>query len=191
MMPVSALAPASPLWSDQNIGSPAVSGSAEYNGTTWTVSGSGSDIWNSSDQFNFASQSFTGDGSIAAQVDSQTNTDPWAKAGVMFRNDNTAGSAFADVVATPGNGVAFQWRGTASGTTNEVDIAGITGLVWTKLTRAGNIFTAFYSTDGSTWLQIGPSQTISMNTTILAGLAVTSHNVGLANTAVFSNVLLV
>ncbi len=191
MMPASALAPASPLWSDQNIGSPAIAGSTEYNGTTWTVSGSGSDIWNSSDQFNFASQSFTGDGSIVAQVDSQTNTDPWAKAGVMFRNDNTAGSAFADVVATPGNGVAFQWRGTASGTTNEVDIAGITGLVWTKLTRAGNVFTAFYSTDGSTWLQIGPSQTISMNTTILAGLAVTSHNVGLANTAVFSNVLLV
>jgi hypothetical protein len=34
--------------------------------------------------------------------------DSWAKAGVMMRDDTTAGAMFANVVITPGNGVNFQ-----------------------------------------------------------------------------------
>ena len=80
-------------FTDQDIGGPAIAGSSTYDPTTgnWTVNGGGADIWGTSDQFNFASQSFTGSGSIVAQVSSQTNTNVWAKAGVMFRNDSTAG----------------------------------------------------------------------------------------------------
>src|SRR5882757_3031258 len=97
-------------WTDANIGAPLKTGSAAYNAGTWTVSGSGSDIWNSSDQFNFTSEHFTGNGSIVAKVNSLANSNSYSKAGVMFRNDTTATSAFADVIATPGQGVNFQWR---------------------------------------------------------------------------------
>jgi hypothetical protein len=75
------------------------------------VSGGGSDIWNASDQFNFVSLSFFGDGSIAAKVTSLQNTDPstgWSKAGVIFRNDNSAGAINAAVVVSAANGVNFQ-----------------------------------------------------------------------------------
>ncbi len=179
-------------FTSQDIGGPAIAGSATYSSTAgnWTVNGGGSDIWNASDQFNFDSQSYTGDGSLVAQVTSQTNTDPWAKAGVMFRNDNTAGTMFADVVVTPGNGVNFQWRNSTGGQCGNAEVGGITAPVWVELTRLGNTFTAYYSTNGSTWLQIGSTQTISMNSTALAGLAVTSHNNSLIGTATFSNVSL-
>ena len=42
-------------WSDADIGSPALAGSASYDNGLWTVTGGGSDIWNTADQFNFAS----------------------------------------------------------------------------------------------------------------------------------------
>jgi hypothetical protein len=57
-----------------------------------------------------------------------------------------------------------------------------------KLTRTGSSFAAFYSSDGSTWTQIGTAQTITMASGATIGLAVTSHNDGTLCTANFSNV---
>ncbi len=176
-------------WADADIGSPGEFGSTQYNSSSgiWTVSGGGSDIWGTNDQFNFISTSVTNDGSIIAQVTSLQDTDPWAKAGVMFRNDNTPGSLFADVVITPGNGVSFQWRDVTSGSCTSVQVSAATP-VWVKLSRSGNSFSGYYSTDGANWIQIGTSQTIAMNSVALVGLAVTAHNNGLLTTATFAAV---
>ena len=91
--PVPAQRPAS--WADADIGSPGLAGPASYASGVWTVTGGGSDIWNNADHFNFVSTNFTGDGTMIVQVTSLQNSDPgsgWAKAGLMFRNDSTAGS---------------------------------------------------------------------------------------------------
>src|SRR6185295_11989148 len=79
-------------WSDQDIGSPGVPGSAAMNTNTgvWAVNGSGADIWGSSDQFNLASTDFTGDGVIIARVTNVAETGAYPKAGVMFRNSTAA-----------------------------------------------------------------------------------------------------
>ena len=89
-------------WTDSDIGNPGHAGSASYQSANggWTVSGGGSDIWNNSDQFNFASEAVTGSSTLIAEITSITATDPWAKAGVMLRDTNAAGSAFVAVVAT-------------------------------------------------------------------------------------------
>src|SRR5689334_4607762 len=70
---------------DQDIGSPALAGSAAYSAGTYTLNGGGTDIGGNSDQFHFTDGAFAGDGSIVARVTSLTNTDPAAKAGIMFR----------------------------------------------------------------------------------------------------------
>jgi hypothetical protein len=175
---------------DRDIGAPSIMGGAAYDDLSgqWTVRGGGSDIGNTADQFNFASENFTGDGSITAQVASLQNTDPWAKAGVMFRDSDDPGAAFADVVATPGNGVAFQWRATLGGTPAFVNVTGLSAPVWTRLVRSGNNFSAYYSPDGVTWTQLGTTQTIAMSSTAPVGLAVTSHNVNALTTATFAHV---
>jgi beta-glucanase (GH16 family) len=177
-------------WSDADIGVPGQVGGAAYDSPsgTWTVAGGGADIWGASDQFNLAAQPLAGDGSVIARVTGVQNTDPWAKAGVMLRASTAANDAFADVVATPGNGVAFEWRAVAGGQAADVHVTGLNAPIWVQLTRVGNAFSGYYSTDGSTWTQIGTSQTIGMPTTVQAGLAVTAHNNGLLNTSTFDNV---
>jgi hypothetical protein len=47
--------------SDADVGTVNIAGDAVYDGTTWTVIGSGHDIWSAADGFNFASESMTGD----------------------------------------------------------------------------------------------------------------------------------
>ena len=50
-------------WGDVDVGSPAFAGSASYDSNTvWTVTGSGNDIWNNGDQFNYCTNSLNGDG---------------------------------------------------------------------------------------------------------------------------------
>src|SRR5690606_4836856 len=59
---------------------------------------------------------------------------------------------------------------------------------WFKLTRDGNVFTSYWSSNGTTWT-LGASQTITgMPSTLLAGLAVSSHTTSTLNTATFDNV---
>jgi hypothetical protein len=177
-----------PGWSDQDIGFPSIGGSASEANGNWNVSGGGSDIWNSADNFHYAFEGSTDNAVAIARVVSMDNTDPWAKAGVMFRDDSAPESMFAMVVATPGNGVNFQWRNSTGGQCGYSQVGRIFAPVWVKLVRFGNVFTGYYSPDGSGWTTIGPSETIAMNSTPLVGLAVTAHNDGLLCTATFDNV---
>ncbi|SPE51531.1 PA14 domain protein [Verrucomicrobia bacterium] len=181
-----------PGWSDADIGSPGLAGSAGDTNGLWTVAGGGSDIWNTADQFNYASTTLFSDGTLTAQVTSIQNADPatgWSKAGLMFRNDSTAGSVNVSIVATAGQGVSFQWRSTAGGSCANTQVPGITAPVWLQLVRAGQNFTGYYSSDGNNWVQVN-SQQIAMNSTVMAGVDVTAHNNTALNTATYTNVSL-
>jgi hypothetical protein len=62
-----------------DIGAPALSGDQLYSGNrakgTWSVTGSGADIWGTSDHFHFVAQDAAGDGSISARILTQDNRD--------------------------------------------------------------------------------------------------------------------
>jgi regulation of enolase protein 1 (concanavalin A-like superfamily) len=163
-------------------------GFADKGGNAFTVSSTGSDIWNNSDQFRLAYKQLSGNGSITAKVDSLTRSDAWSKAGVMIRESLDAGSKYAMVVITPDNGTSFQYRTTTGGSSAGTDAAGPKTPYWLRITRTGNAFKAERSADGKTWTQIGTDQTISMVAGVYVGLCVTSHNTGAYSTAEFSNV---
>ena len=57
-------------WQHQDIGDVAVSGDAIYANGTYTVCGSGADIWGTADEFQFVYQPVTGDGEIITRVNS-------------------------------------------------------------------------------------------------------------------------
>jgi hypothetical protein len=175
-------------WSSSDIGSPGLAGSASQDGGTFTVKGGGADIWNTSDAFQFVNQPMAGNGQITARILSQTNTNANAKTGVMFRDSTAANTMFADVVVTPGNTVYFQWRTTAGATASQAAGPVLTGPAWVRLSRAGNVFTAYYSTNGTAWTQIGSAQTIAMAGNAKVGLAVTAHDNGQLSTAVIDSV---
>jgi hypothetical protein len=178
-------------------GNPASVGSfVEAPAGTYTITAAGADIWNLADQFHYAYKTLTGVGSIEAQVLSVSNTDPWAKSGVMIRETLDAGSKFAAVYITPGNGCRFQAR-TDTGIAATSDTAvvstqqtAITAPYWVKLERdaAGN-FRGYYSASGTTWTPMSWNpQSITMGSNIYVGLALTSHNNNATCTAKFSNV---
>jgi len=185
-------------WSDSDIGSPSIAGSATYSGGVYTVSGSGADIWGTSDQFNYASQGVTGNQTMEGRITSLDNTDPWAKSGIMFRDSTAANSMYVDVLISASNGLVFQYRNSTGGTTGSVGVAlaapTTAAPIWLKMVKVGTSYSAYYATGTaypSTWTQVGTAQTVSFsNTTFRAGLAVCSHDITELNVSIFDNVLI-
>ena len=174
-------------WQSQDIGAVGLTGSSSYSNGTFTVAGSGADIFNSADAFRYVYQPFTGDGTIVAKVTGIQNTDPWAKVGVMMRETLDAGSKHAFMMLTSGYGMALEGRSTTGGGTSNIAGPGGTAPYWLMLLRAGTTFTGYVSSDGNSWTMVG-SESINMASTLYIGLAVTSHNNTLLNTSTFSNV---
>lgn len=184
-------------WTEQGVGvlslwfrgyPPYVGGFVEAPAGTYTMTASGVDIWDMSDQLHFAYKELSGAGAIIAKIESVANTDGWAKAGVMIRDTLEADSSHAMVAVTPGNGVWFGRRETAGGISVSTKEAGITAPQWVKLERTiGGLVRAYYSADGSTWTQLDIAS-VMMDMPAYIGLALTSHNVDATCEAVFSNV---
>ena len=84
-----------PGWSDGDVGSVGVAGSASYASGTFTVNGSGQYIYGTADAINFVSQALSGDGTIVARIVSLSGGVGSAQAGVMIRETLGAGSANA------------------------------------------------------------------------------------------------
>jgi len=165
--------------------------SATYDATDFAVTSRGPDIWGVGDAFAYLWSGIGAEprGSIVARVVSIDNTHAWAKAGVMFRESLDPGSKHVFAMVTPGKGVNLQYRPQTSGQSfSAASVAGVTPR-WLKLERAGNTFTASYSTDGVTFVQFGTA-TVQMADASTVGLATTSHDNAVAGTARFDNVIL-
>ncbi len=174
-------------WRTTDVGAVAVPGEAAYNYGVFTVRGSGNDIWAKADAFRIVYQSLEGDVDIRARVVSLTNTNPWAKAGVMIRNSTDRSSKHAMTVITPGNGVSFQYRKDAAGASVASGVAG-SAPHWVRVVRQGNTFTSYTSTDGTNWSVVGNPVTIQMNSRVIVGLVITSHNPGTLGTVAMTDV---
>ena len=164
-------------------------------GETITMSAAGTDIWGTADDFRYAFKMLTGDGSIVVKVESLVNTNVWAKAGVMIRQSLDEDSKFVYFIQSFGSGVSLGWRATTGASAASIPAtAGITAPQWVKLTRKGDVFTAQYSADGTTWTDLKAadgtvgSTTVVMSNPVYVGLCVTSHNVAATTTAVMSGV---
>ncbi|CAN5190373.1 hypothetical protein BH09PAT3_BH09PAT3_3160 [soil metagenome] len=160
-------------WASNDIGSPTVAGASSFSNNMFTVKGAGTDIWDTADQFQFASRTLVGDGEITARVISQSNTDPWAKSGIMIKSSLTARSAYASIFITPSNGVHMQYNftGDQGGGTYTLPNA------WLKLKRVGSTITTYKSVDGTNWTLVGTT-TVTLPETARIGLFVNAHNGG-------------
>jgi hypothetical protein len=182
-----------PGWSATDVDSPGLAGSTTFDGTTWTVTGGGADIWSVPDQFQYAYRTVNGDTSIIARVTSVQHTSDWAKAGVMIRDGTAPGAPYVAVLQNPNDQVEAQWRDTAGTDSNwnGGQVGDTVNVKWLDLVRSGNTFSAYYAaTSGaptpSDWVLI-VSHTLAM-TAPTAGLAVTAQNNSALCPATFTNV---
>ena len=162
---------------------------AETNGM-YTLGGSGADIWGTSDGFRYQYKTLAGDGQITARIAYQDNTNPYAKAGIMIRSSLDANSANAALLLTPTNGLTFQSRTSAGGTsTGQGGAGGTLTSYWVKLVRIGSQVAAFQSASGGdgTWTRVGTTVTLASGSAYV-GLAVTSHDTTKHGIARFTNV---
>ncbi|QEC67241.1 T9SS type A sorting domain-containing protein [Panacibacter ginsenosidivorans] len=179
-------------WSTQDIGDVGTTGSACYNSTTGTfeLKGSGADIWDTQDAFRFAYKTLVGNGDIKARVVDIDNINPWNKAGIMVRESLDPSSRHVFIALTSGNGVAFQRRVTTGGYSDNDNTANTNvAPQWLKINITGTTYTAFKSTDGLTWTQVGPAVDAGFGggQPVYAGLAITSHDYATLSTAHIDN----
>jgi hypothetical protein len=178
-----------------NVSSPAV------RLTVWaySVTASGSDIWDTADSFQYVYKPLAGDGEIVARVVSLNNPDFWTKAGVMIRADTSAGSANAFMLETGPNfghnEPVFQWRTDSGGGTSDSGnhvTSQPPAVIWLRLNRSNNTFLGYWAADinngqgHGVWQNLGgaggqPGQRAR-------GPGITAHNNGTTANAVFDNV---
>ena len=168
------------------IGSPQPAGGVVPVAGGLNVTAGGRDLGGTNDQFQFNYQPRTGDFDVKVRLDSLSLADAWSEAGLLAREDLTAGSRFASAMATPSiSGSYFQSRSALNGA------AALSGSfpvnypnTWLRLRRAGNQFTGYAGFDGENWTSLG-STTIAMPATVSLGFATSSHNTNQTTTAAF------
>ena len=175
-------------WTCTDVGGATPAGDQVLAAGTWTVDGGGGDIWGSADAFHLVGQSMAGDGSMAAEVLSQSPTDPWAKSGIVMRASADPGAPYYGVFVTPGNGVVVQWRLAQDAPTSNAQITA-TAPLFLQVTRSGTTFSASTSPDGVVWTPVpGSSTTVpTMTGAVVRGFAVTSHDPSEDSTVVFGS----
>jgi chaperonin GroEL len=177
---------ASQAGSDTDVGQVGVTGSVDVSNGVTTMNGSGADIWGTADAFNFFYQGLLGDGQIIARVTSLQDTNPYAKAGVMIRASTDPSAADVILDVRPDGSIEFMMRDATGDSTAFLAGASTSIPVWLKLTRSGPVITGSISADGSAWSVVGTT-TLSIAPDALIGLAVTSHDFGVLNTATFDS----
>jgi ABC-type transport system involved in multi-copper enzyme maturation permease subunit len=144
------------------------------------------------DSFYFVHQPLAGDGTITVRVTSMTGLlppanaqlgsvgpastgdtrpglYPWAKAGIIIKENLNQGSAYAAMMAAAGNGVRMQWNYTG-------DTAGLPGAVgpkdprWLRLTRSGDVITGYDSADGTHWTEVSAVTLSGLPSVVQVGL---------------------
>jgi hypothetical protein len=167
----------------------------------YTIQCEGSDIWGNADGFNFAYEMKTNDFDVVVRQKTTTHTSDWAKGGLMLRESLDAGSRNWNIINDPlssdginapdGSGYGasaiecnarVSTNGASAGWDFNPRPAPDYPNAWVRLKRAGNIVSAFYSTNGTSWtLQAtnNPSlvgDLIPLPSVLYVGICTTAHN---------------
>jgi hypothetical protein len=191
-------------FSNLDIGSPQLAGSARQVDTGWDLIAGGADIWGKSDQFHFLHKQVTGDFDIAVRVESFTPAHLYSKAGLMIRETFNADSphlmflVFADNAPRNNNLGAYemQFRSVAGGDCQAIypavrppappEFPAAYPNSWLRVQRRRDRFSAFASTDGKNW-KLYAQQSLALARTLYVGPALTSHDPQAAAKACFRN----
>jgi hypothetical protein len=177
-----------PPWDSIDVGAAGAPGFAGYVDGTFYVQGDGGDIWGTADAFRFVYQPVAGDADIIARVTVEEAADPFAKAGVMFRQSLDPSSLQVILDRKPSGELELMARLSTGDVTTYITGASSAIPAWLRITRSGSQFTGFQSVDGTTWSEVGSIGIPSAGFNLVAGLAVTSHDNAVLNTSVFDHV---
>jgi TolB protein len=188
-----AAAPSLGIFQDhQDVGTVLHPGSVEYNPAqqTYTISGSGANMWFGEDDFHYLWTKVSGDVSLTADISFAGETgNNHRKAVLMIRQSLDANSAAVDV-ARHGDGLtSLQYRDATGTNTHEVE-SNVSAPRTVRIEKRGDYFYAFVAgKDGK--LQVsGAATKLALTGPFYIGIGVCAHDKDVVEKAVFSNVKL-
>ncbi len=155
---------------------------------TYTLTGSGENMWFGKDQFQFLWKKTSGDLSLSADIRFVGATgNKHRKAVLMIRQSLETGSPAVDI-ALHGDGLtSLQFRDTADGDTHEVESAE-TAPQHVRLEKRGDRLYAFVSGQDGKLHPAGASIRVPFTGDFFVGLGVSAHDKDASETAIFSQV---
>ncbi len=177
-------------WKRQDVGQAVVPGSTQFDGRMFTLEGGGSAIGGTGDQMQFAYMPLQGDGTITVRYVPQVSSQH-LQFGILMRESANADSAqVAFLIQRGGRAGPGGWSMVLLSRTNTgaaamevassnleaptVNEGRLLQPCWLRLARAGNVFTASFSTDGKQFAQVGTTSA-SLKSGLLAGLGACSR----------------
>ncbi len=164
-------------------------GSVDYDPAkgTYTISGSGENMWLAADAFQFAWKKVSGDVTLTADISFLTKTgNEHKKAVLMLRQSLDADAVYADVALHASGLTSLQFRDEKGALTREVQ-SNLSAPRRLRIAKRGDYVYMSLSNDGEPkpaggWLRI------PLQGTFYVGLGVCSHDKDVVEQAVFSNV---
>jgi len=175
-------------WTSVNIGN-ALNGATSQVGSTVTINETGGDIWGTADGLRYVYKSASGNLEFGAKLTAWNSGGvASAKGGLMIRASTNAGAPeFTLHVTGTGRALKLKWRTSQGWSTANFSGPTSTNLpLWLKLSKSGTMVTAFYSSNGVNWTQLGTPQTLDgIGSNFLYGMAVASNSNVVAASATF------
>jgi TolB protein len=165
-------------------------GSVDYDAEkrTYTITGSGENMWFKADAFQFAWKKVSGDITLSADISfATTSGNPHKKAVVMFRQSLGADSVYADVALHASGMTALQFRDETGALTREVQ-ANISAPKRLRIVKRGDYVYMALAADGGEPQVAGGWLRVPLQGTFYVGIGVCSHDKDVVEKAVFSNV---
>src|ERR1035441_10060272 len=175
-----------------DVGTVLHTGSVEYDASkrTYTIAGSGENMWFAADAFQFVWKKVSGDVTLTADISFiGSGAEAHRKAVLMIRQSLDADSPYADV-ARHGDGLtSLQARDEKGVNTSEVQSA-TKAPARVRIAKHGDYFYIWVAAEGEELQFSGGSMRVPMHDPFYVGIGVCSHNKDMIEKAVFSNVSL-
>ena len=173
----------------EDVGTVLHPGSTTYDSSknSYTLAGSGENMWATKDAFQFAWKKISGDVQISADISFPNSAgNEHKKAVLMLRQSLDADSVYADV-ALHGNGLtSLQFRDEKGGITSEVE-SKMSAPARLRITRVGKYVYMSLAQQGGDVHFAGGSVRVPLEGEIYAGIGVCSHDNNATEQATFSN----
>jgi TolB protein len=173
-----------------DVGTALHAGKSEYDASkhSYTVTGSGENMWSSSDNFQFAWKKWSSDASLTADISFVgQGGKAHRKAVLMMRQSLEPDSAYVDV-ALHGDGLtSLQYREAKGAPTHEIQ-SNISALAQLRIEKRGDYVSMWLGAPGEKLRPSGAAMRVSFSAPFYVGIGVCSHDKDAIQKAVFSNV---
>jgi hypothetical protein len=195
LAPVIMLAQAQPeplgIFTDhQDVGTVLHPGTAHYDAAakTYTISGSGENMWFGVDDFHYVWKKVSGDVALTADIAFLgAGGNPHRKAVLMIRQSLDGNSPAVDVAVHGVGLTSLQFRDAAGANTHEVE-SNISAPKTVRIEKRGDFFYAFVTGRDDKLQPAGASTKLALRGDFYIGIGVCSHDKDVVEKAVFSNV---